>query len=76
MAPFSSFETEVCGSFETELQGSFGTELQGSFGIEMQGSLATWPSQLSDSLRIELYGPLKLSYVAPWLLRPLGCQVL
>ena len=31
----------------------------------MQESLAIWPSGLSDSLRIELYGPLKLSYVAP-----------
>ena len=54
MAPFSPFETDLCGSFKAELQGSLETELQDSFGTELLGFLVTWPSTLSDSLRIEL----------------------
>ena len=58
--------------------------LCGPIEIELHVSLATWPSGLSGSLRTELHGPfetellgsLELSYMAPWLLGLLSCQVL
>ena len=66
------------------MQGSFEAELRDPFEAELHGSLATWPSRLSGFLRAELHGPfetelhgsLEQSYMAPWLLSLMGCQVL